>query len=114
MNMYIKKGDIFLANLSPVIGSEQGGVRPVIVIQNNVGNYFSDTIIVAIITSKTYKHYLPTHMLISKEYGLLKDSIIMTEQLRTIDKCRLSKYVGSLIQSDIKKLNSILKISLEI
>ena len=84
------KGDIYFADLSPVVGSEQGGVRPVLVIQNNVGNKFSPTVIVAAITSRMDKHNLPTHVLIEQSrYGLQKDSMILLEQVRTIDKSRL-------------------------
>lgn len=112
MKNRIEKGDIFLADLNPVIGSEQGGVRPVLIIQNNVGNYYSNTVIVAIITLNTLKHNLPTHMIISKKYGLLKNSIVMGEQLRTLDKSRILKYVGTLRNKDVIKLNLILKASL--
>ena len=91
------KGDIYFADLSPVVGSEQGGVRPVLVIQNNVGNKFSPTVIVAAITSRMDKHNLPTHVLIEQSrYGLQKDSMILLEQVRTIDKSRLRDYMVSM------------------
>ena len=87
--MVVKRGDIFYADLSPVIGSEQGGTRPVLVVQNDVGNKFSPTVIVAAITSQINKAKLPTHIEISaRDVGLLKDSVILLEQVRTIDKKR--------------------------
>lgn len=111
--MLIKRGDIFYADLSPVIGSEQGGVRPVVVIQNDVGNKYSPTVIVAAITSKINKAKLPTHVEISaKKYGLLKDSVILLEQIRTIDKKRLKEKAG-LLDDDLNiKINDALQISL--
>ena len=88
--MIVKRGDIFYADLSPVIGSEQGGVRPVLVVQNDVGNKYSPTVIAAAITSKINKAKLPTHIeLDAKQYGLSRDSVILLEQVRTIDKQRL-------------------------
>ena len=88
--MTVKRGDIFYADLSPVVGSEQGGVRPVLIIQNDVGNKYSPTIIAAAITSKINKAKMPTHIELSaNEYGLTKDSVILLEQIRTIDKRRL-------------------------
>ncbi len=88
--MLIKRGDIYYADLSPVVGSEQGGVRPVLVVQNDIGNKYSPTVIAAAITSQINKAKLPTHIEISaQEYGLLKDSVILMEQIRTIDKKRL-------------------------
>lgn len=95
MNDNILKGDIYFADLNPIIGDEQGGVRPVLIIQNDIGNYFSNTVIVAIITSRS-KVKLPTHHKISARNGLLKDSIVMTEQIRTIDKKRLQSKIGHL------------------
>ena len=93
--MNVKRGDIFYADLSPVIGSEQGGIRPVLVIQNDVGNKYSPTIIVAAITSQINKAKLPTHIEISgKIHGLSKDSVILLEQIRTIDKRRLKDKIG--------------------
>ena len=88
--VYMKRGDVFYADLRPVVGSEQGGVRPVLIIQNDVGNKYSPTVICAAITSKLNKAKLPTHIeLEAKKYGLIKDSVILLEQLRTIDKQRL-------------------------
>ena len=95
--MVVKRGDIFYADLSPVIGSEQGGTRPVLVVQNDVGNKFSPTVIVAAITSQINKAKMPTHIEISaNECGLLKDSVILLEQIRTIDKRRLKEKIGKL------------------
>ncbi|MGC6767370.1 type II toxin-antitoxin system PemK/MazF family toxin [Enterococcus sp. LJL128] len=90
----VKRGDIFFADLSPVVGSEQGGIRPVLVIQNNLGNHFSPTIIVAAVTAKMAKPKLPTHIGInSEETGIERDSVILLEQIRTIDKVRLKEKV---------------------
>jgi len=109
----IKRGDIFYADLSPVVGSEQGGVRPVLVVQNDIGNRFSPTIIVAAITSQINKAKLPTHVEISaKEYGLQKDSVILLEQLRTIDKKRLREKIGHLDDELMEQVNEALYISL--
>ncbi len=111
--MAIKRGDIFYADLSPVVGSEQGGVRPVLVVQNDIGNRFSPTIIVAAITSQINKAKLPTHVEISaKEYGLQKDSVILLEQLRTIDKKRLKEKIGHLDDELMEQVNEALYISL--
>ena len=93
----IKRGEIYFADLSPVIGSEQGGVRPVLVVQNDVGNKFSPTIIAAAITSQLEKAKLPTHIqLPAEKYGLPKNSIVLLEQIRTIDKKRLKEKIGEL------------------
>lgn len=90
--MIVKRGDVFYADLSPVVGSEQGGVRPVLVIQNDIGNKYSPTVIIAAVTSQINKAKLPTHIEISgDEYGLNKDSVILAEQVRTIDKRRLKE-----------------------
>ena len=95
--MIIKRGDMYYADLSPVIGSEQGGVRPVLIIQNDVGNKYSPTVIIAAITSQINKTKLPTHMeLDAKNFGLPKDSVILLEQIRTIDKTRLKEKIGHL------------------
>ncbi|MGB4231650.1 MAG: type II toxin-antitoxin system PemK/MazF family toxin, partial [bacterium] len=95
--MNVRRGDIYYADLSPVVGSEQGGVRPVIVIQNDIGNRYSPTTIVAAITSQIDKAKLPTHIEISaNEFGLDKDSVILLEQIRTIDKRRLKTRIGHL------------------
>lgn len=111
--MEIKRGDIYFADLSPVVGSEQGGNRPVLVIQNNIGNKYSPTIIVSAITSKIYKAKIPTHIELSaREYGLPKDSVVLLEQLRTIDKMRLKEKIASLDEEKMKKVNGALEISL--
>ena len=111
--MQIKRGDIFYADLSPVVGSEQGGVRPVLIIQNDVGNRHSPTVICAAITSKMNKAKLPTHVEISaKDYGIVKDSVILLEQIKTIDKQRLRDYVCRADQKLMDKVDEALHISL--
>ena len=113
--MVIKRGDIFYADLRPVVGSEQGGVRPVLIIQNDVGNRHSPTVICAAITSKMNKSKLPTHVEIdSSRYDIIKDSVILLEQLRTIDKKRLKDKVCHLDSEIIKKVNQALLVSLEL
>ena len=113
--MVIKRGDIFYADLRPVVGSEQGGIRPVLIIQNNVGNRHSPTVICAAITSKMNKAKLPTHIEINAElYGIEKDSVILLEQLRTIDKRRLKDKVCHLDDRIQEKIDIALKISLEL
>lgn len=112
MTTIVKRGDIFYADLSPVVGSEQGGIRPVIVIQNDVGNKYSPTIIIAAITSQINKAKLPTHIEISsEEYGLNKDSVVLLEQIRTVDKRRLKEKLGHMTVSDMLKVNEALMIS---
>lgn len=108
----IKRGDIYYADLSPVVGSEQGGVRPVLVIQNDVGNKYSPTVIVAAITSKLEKAKIPTHIEVGREYGLIKNSVILLEQIRTIDKRRLKEKIGKLDNLKIEGVNKALFISL--
>ena len=104
--MVVKRGDIFYADLSPVIGSEQGGIRPVIIIQNDIGNKYSPSVIVAAITSQINKAKLPTHIEISAhEYGLNKDSVILLEQIRTIDKKRLREKIGCLDKNMMLKVD---------
>lgn len=111
--MNVKRGDIFYADLSPVVGSEQGGIRPVLVIQNDIGNKYSPTIIVAAITSQINKAKLPTHVEISApEYGLPKDSVVLLEQVRTIDKKRLKEKIGRFNDEMMAKVDECLKISL--
>ncbi|HCJ58911.1 MAG TPA: PemK family transcriptional regulator [Clostridiaceae bacterium] len=111
-NVIVKRGDIFYADLSPVVGSEQGGVRPVLVIQNDIGNKYSPTIIVAAITSQINKAKLPTHIEISaEEYGLTKDSVILLEQIRTIDKKRLKERIGHLSDELMKRVDECIQIS---
>jgi mRNA interferase MazF len=110
--LIIKRGDIFYADLSPVVGSEQGGVRPVLIVQNDIGNKYSPTVIAAAITSQINKAKLPTHIEISaKEYGLQKDSVILLEQIRTIDKKRLREKNGHLDDELMEKVNEALGIS---
>ncbi len=110
--MIIKRGDIYYADLSPVIGSEQGGVRPVLVVQNDIGNKYSPTVIAAAITSQINKAKLPTHIEISaQEYGLQKDSVILLEQIRTIDKKRLREKIGHLDDELMDRVNEALSIS---
>lgn len=113
--MNIKRGDIFYADLRPVVGSEQGGVRPVLVVQNDTGNKHSPTVIIAAITSRMTKAPLPTHVKIdSSKYDIVKDSVILLEQLRTIDKARLKDKVCHLDNEIILKVNKALLTSLEI
>ena len=112
-NLYIKRGYLYYAYLSPVVGSEQGGVRPVLIIQNDIGNKYSPTVIVAAITSQINKAKLPTHIEISAhEYGLNKDSVILLEQIRTIDKKRLREKIGCLDKNMMLKVDNSLQISL--
>jgi mRNA interferase MazF len=109
----VKRGFIFFADLSPVVGSEQGGVRPVLVIQNDIGNRYSPTVIVAAITSQIDKAKLPTHVEIAaSEYNLDKDSVILLEQIRTIDKQRLQKKVTELDDRVMQRIDEALRISL--
>jgi len=111
--MNVRRGDIFYADLSPVVGSEQGGIRPVLILQNDIGNQYSPTTIVAAITSQVSKAKLPTHIeLTCENCGLEKDSIVLTEQIRTIDKRRLREKVSSLDEETMKKVNQALEISL--
>lgn len=110
--MIVKRGDIFYADLSPVIGSEQGGVRPVIVVQNDIGNKYSPTIIISAITSQINKAKLPTHIEIEGDhYGLPKDSVVLLEQIRTIDKKRLREKIGKFDDEMMREIDNALKIS---
>ena len=111
--MIIKRGDMFYADLSPVIGSEQGGVRPVVIIQNDIGNKYSPTVIAAAITSQTGKNKLPTHIEIGMENsGLKADSVVLAEQIRTIDKSRLKEKIGHIEDDEVmNKINSALGVS---
>ena len=106
--MKVKRGDIFYADLSPVVGSEQGGVRPVLVVQNDIGNKYSPTIIIAAITSQMNKVKLPTHVEVSAEFGLPKNSVVLLEQIRTIDKKRLREKVGFTDEFFMKKVDEAL------
>ncbi len=111
--MTVKRGDIFYADLSPVVGSEQGGIRPILIIQNDVGNRYSPTVICAAITSQINKSKLPTHIGIDCcKYSLVKDSVVLLEQIRTIDKKRLREKIGHLDIELMKKINKALLISL--
>ena len=113
--MDINRGDIFYADLSPVVGSEQGGVRPVLVIQNDVGNKFSPTVIIAAITSQLTKAKLPTHIELNKDkYNLTKDSVVLLEQIRTLDKRRLKEKVSSVDNMSMRKVDIAMMISLGI
>ena len=113
INTIVKRGDIFYADLSPVIGSEQGGVRPVLVVQNDIGNKYSPTVIVVAITSQINKAKLPTHLEISaKEFGLAKDSVVLLEQIRTVDKQRLKDKIGKCSHRFMEKVDKALYISL--
>ena len=110
--MIVKRGDIFYADLSPVIGSEQGGVRPVLILQNDIGNKHSPTVICAAITSQINKAKLPTHIEITTtQYALVKDSVILLEQIRTADKKRLKEKICHLDDATMKKVNKALEIS---
>lgn len=112
MNVIVKRGDIYYADLSPVVGSEQGGVRPVLIIQNDIGNKYSPTVIATAITSQINKAKMPTHIeLDANEHGLSKDSVVLAEQIRTIDKRRLKEKIGHLDGNLMDKVNEALEIS---
>lgn len=108
----IVRGDLYYADLSPVVGSEQGGIRPVLIVQNNTGNRFSPTLIVAAITSKAdSKANLPTHILLHAVHGLERDSLVLLEQVRTIDRRRIREYIGTLDEENMERINQALTIS---
>ncbi len=110
--MNIKRGDIYYADLSPVVGSEQGGIRPVLIVQNDVGNRYSPTVIAAAITSRQSKTKLPTHIPIEAQgCGLSKDSVVLLEQVRTLDKRRLKEKMGSVDFNSMKEINRALSVS---
>ena len=116
--MTIKRGDIFYADLSPVVGSEQGGLRPVLIVQNDIGNKYSPTVIAAAITSRLGKNKLPTHIDVSRSdtvagdvFGLAKDSVILLEQIRTLDKKRLKEKMGHLDEKIMRKVDDAITIS---
>ena len=112
MRMNIKRGEIYYADLSPVVGSEQGGVRPVLIVQNNTGNRHSPTVIAAAITSQKDKSKLPTHISLDAErYGLAKDSIVLLEQVRTLDKKRLKERMGELDNDAMHRVDGALSVS---
>lgn len=111
--LMIRRGELYYADLSPVVGSEQGGVRPVLVVQNDVGNKYSPTVIAAAVTSRINKARLPTHIeLCAKQFGLAKDSVILLEQIRTIDKRRLKERIGMLPEGTMSRVNEALLVSL--
>ncbi|MEI3612992.1 type II toxin-antitoxin system PemK/MazF family toxin [Pseudogracilibacillus sp. SO30301A] len=111
--MIVQRGEVYFADLSPVVGSEQGGVRPVLVIQNDIGNRFSPTVIVAAITAQIQKAKLPTHVEIKAEkHGFERDSVILLEQIRTLDKQRLTDKITKLDIDTMKLINRALEISL--
>ena len=113
--MTIKRGDIDYADLSPVVGSEQGGMRPVLIVQNDIGNKYSPTVIAAAITSQRFKTQLPTHIQVdAQDCGLSKDSIVLLEQVRTLDKQRLKERMGNLGERDMIRVNRALSVSLGI
>ena len=112
MDTTVKRGDIFYADLSPVVGSEQGGTRPVLIVQNDTGNKHSPTVIAAAITSQTNKAKLPTHIELSgKSVGLTKDSVVLLEQIRTIDKRRLREHMGRLDDGMMSQVNAAIAVS---
>ena len=115
MNSKIRRGDIYYADLSPVVGSEQGGLRPVLIIQNNIGNRFSPTVIIAAITSKISKPKIQTHVAVSKsKNGLEKDSVVLLEQIRTIDKRRLQRKITHLDEDIMYNVDHALAVSVGI
>lgn len=110
--MIVRRGDIFYADLSPVVGSEQGGIRPVLIVQNDLGNRYSPTVIAAAITSQINKAKLPTHIEIpADQFGLTKDSVILLEQIRTIDKKRLKEKIGRLDSIAMQSVDNALFVS---
>ena len=112
MEMTVRRGDIYYADLSPVVGSEQGGLRPVLIVQNDVGNRYSPTVIAAAITSKMTKTKLPTHIdVVADNVGLAKDSVILLEQIRTIDKVRLKEKMGHLDDDTMHHVNDAITVS---
>ena len=114
MRKAIRRGDLFYADLNPVVGSEQGGIRPVLVIQNDVGNHFSPTVVAAAITSRKAKNSLPTHILLENVPGLAPTSLLPLEQLRTIDRKRLRGYIGRISKEKMLEVDAALAISIGI
>ena len=112
MNFEVKRGQIYLADLNPIKGSEQGGIRPVVIIQNDIGNTFSPTVITAAITGRE-KKFIPTHVHLDQTV-LLKESVVFLEQIRTIDKCRLIEYLGELSESEMNNIVEALRKSLDV
>lgn len=111
MHQNIKRGDIYFADFSPAIGSEQNGGRPCVIIQNNVGNYHSPTVVVAVITSQIKKNNLPTHVALSAENGLSAHSLVLLEHIRTIDKQRLIRFIGSISDKQMQEIDNALAVS---
>lgn len=114
MRKAIRRGDLFYADLNPVVGSEQGGIRPVLVIQNDVGNHFSPTVVAAAITSRKAKNSLPTHILLENVPGLAPTSLLLLEQLRTIERKRLRGYIGRISKEKMLEVDAALAISIGI
>lgn len=114
MRKAIRRGDLFYADLNPVVGSEQGGIRPVLIIQNDVGNHFSPTVVAAAITSRKAKNSLPTHILLENVPGLAPTSLLLLEQLRTIDRKRLRGYIGGISKEKMLEVDAALAISIGI
>ena len=114
MRKAIRRGDLFYADLNPVVGSEQGGIRPVLVIQNDVGNHFSPTVVAAAITSRKAKNSLPTHILLENVPGLAPTSLLLLEQLRTIDRKRLRGYIVRISKDNMLEVDTALAISMGI
>ena len=114
MRKAIRRGDLFYADLNPVVGSEQGGIRPVLVIQNDVGNHFSPTVVAAAITSRKAKNSLPTHILLENVPGLAPTSLLLLEQLGTIDRKRLRGYIGRISKEKMLEVDAALAISIGI
>lgn len=114
MRKAIRRGDLFYADLNPVVGSEQGGIRPVLVIQNDVGNHFSPTVVAAAITSRKAKNSLPTHILLENVPRLAPTSLLLLEQLRTIDRKRLRGYIGRISKEKMLEVDAALAISIGI
>ena len=114
MRKAIRRGDLFYADLNPVVGSEQGGIRPVLVIQNDVGNHFSPTVVAAAITSRKAKNSLPTHILLENVPGLAPTSLLLLEPLRTIDRKRLRGYIGRISKEKMLEVDAALAISIGI
>lgn len=114
MRKAIRRGDLFYADLNQVVGSEQGGIRPVLVIQNDVGNHFSPTVVAAAITSRKAKNSLPTHILLENVPGLAPTSLLLLEQLRTIDRKRLRGYIGRISKEKMLEVDAALAISIGI
>lgn len=114
MRKAIRRGDLFYADLNPVVGSEQGGIRPVLVIQNDVGDHFSPTVVAAAITSRKAKNSLPTHILLENVPGLAPTSLLLLEQLRTIDRKRLRGYIGRISKEKMLEVDAALAISIGI